>query len=182
MSWNLCLFLWPLPLGEAMWRGPVVRNWSFCWQPHAWAEKWILQSHLFIYLFIFFLGPHLQHMEIPRLGVISELQLPAYAVATAMWDPSCICELHHSLQQRKILNPLSKAGDLICILMDTSQILNPLSHKGSSPPIPFKPIEAVALVNSLSEILWEILSQNHPYKPPQDSESSETEINIVSSC
>ena len=27
-------------------------------------------SYLFIYLFIFvFLGPHLQHMEVPRLGV-----------------------------------------------------------------------------------------------------------------
>ena len=40
---------------------------------------------LFIYLFIifFFLGPHLWHMEVPRLGVKSELQLPAYATATA---------------------------------------------------------------------------------------------------
>ena len=29
-------------------------------------------------LLIFFLGPHLQHMEVPRPGVESELQLPAY--------------------------------------------------------------------------------------------------------
>jgi len=35
---------------------------------------------LFIYLFIFaFLGPNLQHMEVPRLGVESELQLPDYS-------------------------------------------------------------------------------------------------------
>ena len=27
------------------------------------------------------LGPHLQHMEVPRLGVKSELQMPAYATA-----------------------------------------------------------------------------------------------------
>ena len=27
----------------------------------------------------------------PRLGVQSELQLPAYTTATAMWDPSYIC-------------------------------------------------------------------------------------------
>ena len=33
---------------------------------------------LFIYLFICFLGLHLRHMEVPRLGVESELQLPAY--------------------------------------------------------------------------------------------------------
>ena len=28
------------------------------------------------------LGPHLQHVKVPRLGVESELQLPAYAAAT----------------------------------------------------------------------------------------------------
>ena len=31
--------------------------------------------------------------EVPRLGVESELQLPAYTTATATWDPSHICEL-----------------------------------------------------------------------------------------
>ena len=35
-------------------------------------------------------------MEIPRLGVKSELLLPAYTAATAMWDPSGICDPHHS--------------------------------------------------------------------------------------
>ena len=34
----------------------------------------------------FFLGPHLWHMEVPSLGVESELQLPAYATATATPD------------------------------------------------------------------------------------------------
>ena len=34
--------------------------------------------------FLCFLGPHLQHMEVPRLGVELELQLPGYATATAM--------------------------------------------------------------------------------------------------
>ena len=36
---------------------------------------------LFIYLFIRFLGLNLQHMEVPRLGVKSELQLLAYTTA-----------------------------------------------------------------------------------------------------
>ena len=38
----------------------------------------------------FFLGPHPGHMEVPRLGFQSELQLPAYTTATTMQDPSCI--------------------------------------------------------------------------------------------
>ena len=37
--------------------------------------------------FVFvFLGPHLQHMEVPRLRVTSELQLLAYTTVTAMQD------------------------------------------------------------------------------------------------
>ena len=61
-------------------------------------------------------------MEAPRLGVQSELQLPAYATATAMPDTSCICDLHHSSQQCQIPNALSKARDRTHILMDTSHI------------------------------------------------------------
>ena len=45
-------------------------------------------------------------MEVPRLGVSSELQLLAYATATATRDLSCICDLHPSSWQRQILNPL----------------------------------------------------------------------------
>ena len=56
-------------------------------------------------------------MEVPRLGVQSELQLSAYTAATQ--DLSCICDLHHSSQQSWILHPLSKAGDRNHILMDT---------------------------------------------------------------
>ena len=50
-------------------------------------------------------------MEVPRLGVESELQLMAYTTATATWDPCYVCNLHHSSQQCRILNPLSKARD-----------------------------------------------------------------------
>ena len=32
------------------------------------------------------------------------------ATATATWDPSHVCELHHSSRQHRILNPLSRAG------------------------------------------------------------------------
>ena len=43
-----------------------------------------------------FLGPRLWHSEVPRLGVKSELQLPAYTTITATPDPSHICDLYHS--------------------------------------------------------------------------------------
>ena len=43
-----------------------------------------------------FLGPHLSHMEVLRLGVESELQLLAYTIASAMPDLSHDCDLHHS--------------------------------------------------------------------------------------
>ena len=51
---------------------------------------------LFCFVFLPFLGPLLWHMDVPRLGVESELQLPAYAIATAMPDLSHVCDLHHS--------------------------------------------------------------------------------------
>ena len=50
-------------------------------------------------------------MEVLRLGVELELHLQAYATAMATQDPSCICDLYHSLGQCQTLNPLSKARD-----------------------------------------------------------------------
>ena len=72
--------------------------------------------------FFFFNGLDLWHMEVPRLGIESERQLPATAIATAMWDLSCICDLQHSSWQHHILNPLSGARDQTHKLMDTSQV------------------------------------------------------------
>ena len=73
------------------------------------------------YLFFFcFLGPHSRQVEVPRLGVQSELQLPATATATP--DPSCICDLHHSSWQPWILNPLSKVRDWTRNLIVPSRI------------------------------------------------------------
>ena len=83
------------------------------------------------YLFPFFLGPRLQHMEVPRLGIKLELQLPAYTRATATLDPSHICDVCCSLWQCQILNTTSEARNWTLILMDTSQVLNQLSHMGT---------------------------------------------------
>ena len=77
-------------------------------------QVWLQQTHLgnsedFFGFggFLVFLGPHPQHMVVPRPGVKLELQLPAAAgitTATATGDRSHICDLHHSSQQLRILN------------------------------------------------------------------------------
>ena len=54
-------------------------------------------------------GSSMGHVDIPKPGVEMELQLLACATAIATWDPSHICNLHHSSQQHWVLNPLSKA-------------------------------------------------------------------------
>ena len=56
------------------------------------------------FFFGFFFMVHLQHMEGPRPGVQSELQLPAYTTAAATWDLSLVCNLYHSSGQCQILN------------------------------------------------------------------------------
>ena len=62
-------------------------------------------------------------MEVSRPRGKLELQLLAYITATATWDPSCLCDLHHSSWQCWILNPLSEARDRTCVLMDASLLL-----------------------------------------------------------
>ena len=69
----------------------------------------------------FFLRPYPWHwhMEVPGLGAELELQPQAYATATATPDWSHICDLHHGLWQRQILNPLKEAKDRTGILTGT---------------------------------------------------------------
>ena len=66
----------------------------------------IIKQFFYFNFFFPFLGLHLWHMEVTRLRVESELQ---------HW----------------IFNPLSEARGGTHILMDASQVLNPLSHIGN---------------------------------------------------
>jgi len=68
----------------------------------------------------FFLQPHLQHVEVPRLKAESELQRQAYATAPATPDLNHICDVFQSLGQRQILNPLKEARDQTCISQQLS--------------------------------------------------------------
>ena len=62
---------------------------------------WLIHSAVQLkltFFFSFFQMSTLQHVEVPGLGVESELQLQACTTATATWDLSRISHLHHSLQ------------------------------------------------------------------------------------
>ena len=76
-----------------------------------WMGNYLEKLFFLFFCFFVFLGPHLRHMEVPRLGVKWELQPLACARATATPDPSCVCDLHHSSRQCRILNPMSDARD-----------------------------------------------------------------------
>ena len=82
-----------------------------------------LFGSLFFYCCLFvFVGPHLWHIAVPRLGVQSQLWLLAYSTATAMQDPSQICNLHHRSLQHQNLSPLREARDQTHNLMVPSLI------------------------------------------------------------
>ena len=51
---------------------------------------WLWKCHECNHFFLAFLGPHLRHMEVPRLGVDLELQLLVYTTATAMGSEPCL--------------------------------------------------------------------------------------------
>ena len=92
------------------------------WAILAW-DRLTEKIHSIVFFFFFGLfraAP--RHMEVPRPGVESELWPLTYATAIAIPDLSCVWDLHHSSRPSWSLNPLNKARDRTCTLMDTSQI------------------------------------------------------------
>ena len=146
-------------------------------------------------LFCFFFGLSVffratpWHMEVPRLGVQSELQPPAYTRATAMPDPSHVCDLHPSSRQHRILNPQSKGRDWTCNLMAPSQIRQPLNspnqifnfHEWDTLSFPktdtmIYPIPHAFLGGhvTLAFFYWVVGSMSPPCEPGKTSVSSST--------
>ena len=101
------------------WARPGIK-FATSWFLVGFVNHWAVTGTPKIFFVLF--GPHLWHAEVPRLGVESELQLPAYTTARAMPDLSHIFDLHCSSHQCWILNPQSRAKDWIHVLMDTSQV------------------------------------------------------------
>ena len=92
----------------------------------------IIDSVFFWFCFVLFFWPYLQHMEVPRRGSELELQLPAYTTAMVMWDPSHVCDLHHSSWQCQVLNPLREARNWTLVLMVTMWVSQLPSHRGNA--------------------------------------------------
>ena len=167
----LCLWHVEVPRPETVpkpqfWPMPQLNFNPLCWAKdpacvpalprHCWSHCATVETQIF---FLDFWGPNLHHMEVPRLGVESELQQSIHATAVPKPDTRHICDLHHSSQQCQILNPLSEAGDWTHILRDASWVCycwattellnhsiyfsmhmpipNPQSISPIPPPVPF---------------------------------------------
>ena len=73
-------------------------------------------SRLFFFFGLLFRAAPTAHGS-SQTWVELELQLAAYAPATATVGLSCICDLHHSSRQCWILNLLSRDRDPTCLLV-----------------------------------------------------------------
>ena len=103
--------------------GPLG-SWRLCGELHRLPMNFKC-SVLFYFVFCL-LGPHPQHMEVPRLGLIQsyscwltpEPQQHGIRAASAIY--TSICYLYHSSRQCWILIPVKEASDRIYVLMVTS--------------------------------------------------------------
>ena len=150
-GWNLLLHIYP----------------SGCSQPTSRDSSTQISTFASFFSFLFRATP----VACGRSGLRVELepQLVAYRhMATATWDPSRVCNLHPQacLQQHRILNLLGEARDRTCILTNTIQVLNPLSHNGNSAPSLFSISLFTKHFNNISHLLWVRFSTkllNHIY-------------------
>ena len=117
--------------------------------------------------FYFFLQLHMQHMEVPRPEVKSELQLPGCATATVMPDPSPICDPCCSLWQCQIRNTMSEPRDWTASSQGHHWVLNPLSHNGNSKLNNFRCVWVLSKRSGLSDVrnlLFSFRSATTPLK------------------
>ena len=102
-----------------------------------------------IYLFLSFLGLNPWHMEVPRLGVESEPQTPAYTTATVMWDWKCVFNLHYSYGNAGSLTHWVRSG---IKLESSGMIVGFINHWATKGTLNFcsffsNPIELLKLAN-----------------------------------
>ena len=100
---------------ENIFPNPWSFNSKIVWLPSCsmGVNSWSLQ-HKQLHVSFVFLGPYVQHMGVPRLGVDSELQLLAYTTASATPDLSFVFDLQ--------LTPLLAATLILNLL------INPRPH------------------------------------------------------
>lgn len=82
--------------------------------------------HIVIPFYLFFTATPVAYGSSQATGLNQSCTCQPLLEATAMPDLSHIRNLHHSMWQHRILNPLSEARDPTHILMDTSQVTGTL--------------------------------------------------------
>ena len=93
-----------------------------CWTCHWHTPQWQILLTFFFFFLLFSTAPEAYGSSQAR-GRIRAVDFGLHhSRSKAMQDPSWICDLHHRSEQSRILNPLIKARDQTCILMDTNQI------------------------------------------------------------
>ena len=108
---------------------------------------------IFFFFFFFSLGLHLQHMEVPRLRVKSELQMPACTTAAATPDLSFISNLRHSLQQCWILSILTGASYWTLLLRILVGFSTCWAMMGTPPLQIFKPFSLINFIYNSKELI-----------------------------
>ena len=98
--------------------------WNLGWGLYPFGRKPATKLFLFLAFFfgLFRAAPAAYGGGSQPRGLMGAVAAGLYTTATAAWDPSHVGDLHHSSQQHQALNPLSKARDQTCILIDASQI------------------------------------------------------------
>ena len=118
--------------------------------PHAWniLAEWLGKRYYkdlglikliyrFTIMFVFISELQVQHMEVPRLGVKLELQLPAHTTATATLDLNCICHYATACENAGSLTHWARQGTEPSSSWVLFWVLNLLSYKGNSPSCVF---------------------------------------------
>ena len=113
--------------------GSCLRNHLQIQGHGAWSWCFLLSCIVLDFTFFSFLWPHLWHMDVPRLGVKSEL--PVYTTAMAMSDLNHIHDLHtKAWGNARSLTHWGRPG----IQSASSwRVLSPWSHNGNSQVLAF---------------------------------------------
>ena len=94
-------------------------------------------SFFFLFVFFFCSGPNLWHTEVPRLRVNQSYSCWPMPQPQPPWIQAASVTYAAAHGNTRSLTQLMEARDGTHILMDTSCVLNPLSHNGNSC---FKPL------------------------------------------
>ena len=121
-------------------------------------------SSTFLFFSFFFSGPQVQYMEVPRLGIKSEIQLPAYTTAMAMPDPNYFCNLHDSHSNARYLTHwagpgIEPASSWILVGIVTTETQWKLCSSTFLFPLTLGKRQECLLSPFLFNVLWGILSR-----------------------